>query len=188
MALRPRKPLRANPETTRAWQDRSKPLSRGEFWTTRSGQLKRRTALAKRNVQRAAKRTKVYRTVIASDFHKQLRYTAFLRSGGLCECESCALIRRQTGEDRRLHRPDTLYAPALVEMAFASIPVWFTKRGAEPWQRFRSTDGELHHTSYRHFGAENLDELRLVQWVWRDCHQRIEAEHGTRRTFLRGPK
>ena len=28
MALRPRKPLRANPETTRAWQDRSKPLTR----------------------------------------------------------------------------------------------------------------------------------------------------------------
>ncbi len=179
--MKTRKPLKADPAKVRAWQDRSrKPLSRGEFWKTRSGQLKRRTALVKRNVQRAAKRAKAYRTVIASDFHKQLRYAAFLRSGGFCECPRCAPYRTAPLDDRWL--------VADVERACTPIPVWFTKRGAEPWQRFRSTDGELHHTSYKHFGAENLGELRLVQWCWKSCHQRIEAEHGTRRTYLRGTK
>ncbi len=137
----------------------------------------RRTPLRKVNPKRQAKRLQAYRKVMASDFHKRLRYQAFLRSGGLCECESCTNLRafRQI--------PDGLLTADALR-AFMPIPVWFTKRGAEPWQRFRSTDGEIHHVSYAMMGDENPDELRLVRWVWKSCHERIEREHSTRRRYL----
>lgn len=171
--------LKADPEKVRAWQDRSrKPLARQAFWSSPRGQLRRKTALAKRNVQRAARRLRKYKAVLASDFHKKLRYDASLRSGGLCECEQCVGMR----DGLRVLFVD-IGTPAY-EKAWTDIPVWFTKRGKEPWQRFRSKDGELHHVSYAKLGQENPDELRLVRWVWKSCHARIEAEHGTRRRYL----
>lgn len=177
------KPLRSDPARVRAWQERSrKPLARGAFWKTRSGQMLRRTALRKRNVERLARRAKEYRAVMASDFHKQLRYAAYLRSGGLCECKRCVELRSPTYQAMTAEGwNEQLHAETL-------IPVWFTAKGSEPWQRFRSTDGDTHHTSYKYFGQENPDELRLVQWVWKDCHKRIEAEHGTRRRYLASGK
>lgn len=154
---------------------RGTPLRTTKGLTRSSGPL-RKTKMRALNATRQAKRAKQYRTVIASDFHKRLRYAAFERSGGLCECAQCKDIRQGTA----------IHAGPVVEVAqaFVPIPCWFTVRGKKPWQRFRSNDGELHHTSYRLYGDENPDELRLVQWVWKDCHRRIEAEHGTRRRFL----
>lgn len=150
---------------------------------------KPRKPLRKVNPQRQAKRLQAYRKVMASDFHKQLRYAAFLRSGGLCECERCVAIRKRNTtafgipEGAWIKPAGGMWASDEVT-AHSEIPVWFTKRGGEPWQRFRSKDGDTHHTSYKHFGDENPDELRLVQWVWRDCHKRIESEHNTRRRYL----
>ena len=189
-----RKPLKADPAKTRAWQDRSRrPLARKAFWKSGKGQLVRRTAMARQNVRQAARRAKAYRKVLASDFHKQLRYAAFLRSGGLCECEQCVGIRKRNAtafgipEGAWIKPAGGMWASDEVT-AHSEIPCWFTKCGKEPWQRFRSTDGELHHTSYKYLGKENPDELRLVQWVWRDCHKRIEAKYSTRRRYLQGSK
>lgn len=140
--------------------------------------------LPARNAKKAAKKQASYRKVLASPFHKQLRYRAFERSQNLCECEDCVLIRGNKG--------DRLYGEVITadrrRRAFTEIPVWFTKGSGEPWRRFRSDDGELHHVSYQMFGDENPDELRLVRWVWLACHHRIEAEQGTRRRFLKGGK
>ena len=152
--------LKTNPEKARAWRDRS----RKEI---------------KPNRRRQARRAQHYRQVLTSDFHKKLRYDAFMRSGGLCECAECAKIRKEP-------YPRLLEETARIRHAWTPIPVWFTKRGGEPWRRFRSTDGETHHDSYKFFGDENPAELELVRWVWKVCHQRIEAEFGTRRLFLTG--
>lgn len=140
-----------------------------------------RTPVKQRNERAIARRHANYRSVIASDFNKQLRYKTFVRSGGLCECDECVAIRTDPSE--RL-----VMFPERIALAFAEIPVWFTKKGGEPWRRFRSNDGELHHLNYKYFGDENPDELRFVRWVWTSCHQRIEAEHGTRRRYLSGRK
>ena len=160
-----RTPLKSDPAKVLVWLQKSrKPLRRG-------------SAMPRQNAQRAARRAKAYRKVLASDFHKQLRYAAFLRSGGLCECDVCATIREGS----------EIYDGPINDVARAvlPIPVWFAKRGKEPWQRFRSMDGELHHLSYKYLGDENPDELRLVQWVWKDCHKRLEAEHNTRRRYMK---
>ena len=160
--------------------------------------LKRGTkAIPRRNEKRIARKNVAYRKVIASDFHKKLRYDAYLRSGGLCECAECVKIRKvmTTAYVRGIGETDTLAALAhyprtwpadRVKLAFTEIPVWLTRKGGEPWQRFRSKDGELHHNSYALFGDENPDELRLVRFVWKECHRRIEAEHHTRRRYLKG--
>ncbi len=177
------KPLRSDPAKVRAWLDRSrKPLTRGAFWKTRTGQLLRRTAMKQRNVERRARRAKQYRAVLVSDFHKQLRYAAYLRAGGLCECDRCVALRSPT------HQAMTAEGFSEQLQAATPIPVWFTVKGSDPWRRFRSSDGEIHHDSYKHFGKENPDELRLLRWVWKTCHQRIEAEHNTRRHWLAGDK
>lgn len=141
--------------------------------------MKRSTKpLPKHNAKRVARKAKAYRTVLASDFHKKLRYDAYLRSRGLCECEECVEGRKlvQSGMDVEIITGLNAVTP---------IPVWFTKSGGEPHRRFRSTDGELHHVSYKFFADENPAELAHVRWVWKTCHRRIEAEHGTRRTFLK---
>lgn len=130
------------------------------------------------NQKRMARRKKAYSKVIGSVFHKALRYLAYERSGGLCECERCVEVRRHAEQwDHRAR-----------EMAFAEIPIWFTKGGGKAHLRFRSDDGELHHTDYKYFGEKNPDEIHHVQWVWKDCHKRIEAEKGTRNRYLRGLK
>lgn len=154
---------------------RKTPLKRSAMSRGKAPSL-RQTPLRKVNPERVARRHKAYNKVLSSDFHKQLRYQAFLRSGGRCECGECKEIRG----GRSLYEGPA----ARVAAAFVPVPVWFTKRGAEPWQRFRSTDGEIHHVSYAMMGQENPDELRLVQWVWKACHERIENEHGTRRKYL----
>lgn len=135
-------------------------------------------AIPKINRRRVERKAKAYRKVIGSDFHKQLRYLAFQRSGGLCECGRCVEVRRHP-EQWDHHARDT---------AYSDIGCWFTVRGGAPYKRFRSKLGELHHESYKLFGRENPQEMQYVQWVHKSCHQRIEAEHGTRRRFLRGGK
>ncbi len=132
------------------------------------------------NKARITRKAKAYAAVLRSGFHKMLRYLAYQRSGGFCECEECVEIRsgaRAALGERSAER---------ITLAFAEIPCWFTKGGSEPHLRFRSTDGELHHTSYKFFGDENPAEIAFVQFTWKSCHQRIESEHGTRRRFLQG--
>jgi hypothetical protein len=137
--------------------------------------------MKQRNEKNIAKRAAKYRKVLASDFHKQLRYRAWMRAAGRCECTECRTLREgpwktiPTDGERLL-------------MAWEPIPVWFVQRGGEPYKRFRSTEGEIHHTSYRLYGDENPDELKLVRWMWKAHHQAIEREHGTRRRYLAGTK
>lgn len=104
-----------------------------------------------------------------------MRYAAFLRSGGLCECAPCVAIRAGQVAGVSLER---------IAHAFAEIPVWFVNGGGEAWKRFRSTAGELHHKSYKYFGQENPAELEVVSWTWGVCHGAIESQHPTRRTTL----
>lgn len=131
------------------------------------------------NVRRQTRRRANYRKVLASDFHKRLRYRVWERSGGLCECSECSAIRGGEHEGHSFER---------VAAAHRSIEVWFTKAGGEPWKRFRCSEAETHHVSYALFGDENDDELRLVLFVWKECHRRIEATFGTRRRFLKGAR
>ena len=175
MSFRPcPKPERTLPKP-RKWLPRStKPLKRTALQP-------RNSAPRKRNEGRIAKKAKHYRAVIGSDFNRRLRYRAYERSGGLCECDLCHDIRSLT-----MSRAAVGADAGEIERAHTEIPCWFTRKGSEPHLRFRSKDGELHHESYAKFGDENPDELRLVRWVWKSCHQRIESEHGTRRRFLKG--
>ncbi len=169
-------------EERKAEWDRKKPRK-----PLKRSPLKRSTKpLPKRNEKRIARKYAHYRKVIASPFHKQLRYQAYRRSGGYCECPVCVDARRVAVVRMAIDR--TMVTGQKVELAFTEIPVWFERKGGEPWQRFRSTEGELHHRDYSRFGDENPDELNHVLWVWRDCHKRIEAEHGTRRRFLSGKR
>ena len=131
------------------------------------------------NRKATARRAKKYRTVLASDFHKRLRYDACQRSKGLCECDACRALRL-------IHMTQDVRFTPEMERAWTRIPVYFTNRGGEGYKRFRSKDGELHHDSYKFFGDENPAELQHVRWVHKSCHQRIESEHGTRRRFLKG--
>ena len=159
----------------RKWLPRAtKPLKRS--W------LKHGTKPIPKMNRRATERRAVkYRKVLASAFHKELRYVAFTRSNGYCECDECRGLRSGFPVDMTM--PANQFA---VDLAFAYIPCWFTKKGGADFQRFRSTSGELHHMSYRYFGQENWAELGFVRWVHKICHQRIEAEHHTRRRFLNG--
>jgi hypothetical protein len=138
------------------------------------------------NHARIARKAKAYAAVIRSKFHKLLRYLAFQRSGGYCECEECVAVRE--GRFVPPHPLAILANAERIAQAFTVIPCWFTKGGSEPHLRFRSKDGELHHDSYKLFGEENLAELAFVQWTWKSCHQRIEGEHQTRRRFLKGAR
>lgn len=185
------------------WVDRvKKARAQQAKWRRRAiarAKGKPRRAIPKVNVRATKRRNLNYRKVISSDFHKQLRYQAYLRSKGLCECAECRGIRKEvtTAYVRGIGEPELTalaqYAvPAAkwsierIAHAFEEIPVWFTKKGGEPWRRFRSDRGEVHHTSYAYFGQENPAELSKLEFTWDDCHQRIEAEHGTRRRFLKG--
>lgn len=147
---------------------------------------KPRTKIPQRNEKRIAKRAKKYRAVIASAFHKQLRYKAWERSNGRCECDECREIRQKYHQQNEATRQQ--WTRERISFAFAIIPIWFTNTAGEPWRRFRSKDGELHHTDYLLFGDENPAELEHVQFTWKTCHQRIESEHGTRRRYLKGNK
>lgn len=164
---------------------------RARFGKTPRKSIARKTYLPRatkpipqRNEKRIARKAVAYRKVIASDFHKKIRYQAFFRSGGLCECSVCVKARVS------LLTASEMTADQLLawQRAITPIPVWFTRKGGEPWRRFRSDEGETHHTSYQLFGKENPAELELVEWQWDACHKRIEAEHGTRRRFLWGRK
>ena len=160
-----------------------KAWSRKKRWADRAIQRakgKPRTRVKERYEKRIARKAKHYAAVIRSAFNKLLRYTAFLRSGGLCECEQCTNIRAGVIDSVFPHHQQE------IDLAFTPIPCWFVNRGGAAHLRFRSTDGELHHTNYKYFGTENPDEIRFVQFTWNQCHQRIEAEHGTRRRFLKG--
>lgn len=172
------KPAPAPPKIRKYLPRSQKPLKRS--W------LKRGTKpIPAVNQKRMARRKASYAKVLRSDFHKRLRYTAWSRSGGLCECEQCADIRRNLLTSRSFARTPTVEE---VGTAFMQIPIWFTKAGKEAHQRFRTTDGECHHDSYRYYGQENPEELHYVRFVWKNCHKRIEAEKGTRNRYLRGLK
>lgn len=171
---------------TKAW-------ARRDRWRAKAiakAKWKPRPKVKARNELRIARKAKAYRTVIASDFHKRLRYEAWERSKGLCECNECVTIRKATTKMYLGLAPfiNTLHwSITRVEFAYTEIPVWFVRGGMmEPWRRFRSREGETHHTGYRLFGLEDPAEIELVLWVWKACHQRIEAKHSTRRRFLTG--
>lgn len=158
--------------------DRMKAAKARAIARQRAKPRKPRKPLPKRNERRAAKRLTAYRKMIASDFQKRLRYEAFCRSGGLCECEQCVAWRR-----------DPRGAAALLplnEAPFIPIPVWFVRGGAPIWKRFRSQHGELHHLRYSRAEREDPGAIEDVRWCWKECHRRIEASHGTRRAYLRG--
>lgn len=164
-------------EKVRKYLPRStKPLKRS--W------LKRGTKpIKQRNEARIARKAKAYRAVLAAEWHKKLRYAAYERScstgRSLCECEQCHLCRVfGLGVDNKRD----------VELAWREITIYFDHAAPPVWKRFHSKDGELHHMSYKHFGDENPAELHQVRWVHKSCHRRIEAEHGTRRRFLKGAK
>lgn len=145
--------------------------------------------IPQRNEKRITRKAIAYRKVIGSDFHKKLRYDAFLRANGLCECDRCATIRRMAPSyEEAIIAALAGYTREQIEAAFTPTPVWFTRKGGEPWRRFRSTDGEVHHDGYRYFGQENPEELRVVRWTWDAHHREIEAKFGTRRRFLSGRK
>lgn len=157
---------------TKAW-------ARRDRWRAKAiakAKWKPRPKVKARNELRIARKAKAYRTVIASAFHKELRYVAYTRSNGFCECHRCAGARRHPEQ----------YDERAREVAITEILCWFTKKGGADFERFRSKDGELHHLNYRFFGEANWAELDVVQWVHKDCHRRIEAEHSTRRRFLTG--
>lgn len=153
--------------------------------------------IPQRNERRIARKNVSYRKVISSDFHKKLRYDRFLLAGGLCECDRCAAIRKAIVVENEFTLSwgfpdqkfaDTKWTRGEVHAAFTPTPVWFTKRGGEPWRRFRSDAGEVHHDSYHYFGKENPEELKVVRWTWDAHHKEIEAKFGTRRRFLAGRK
>lgn len=150
------------------WRDRAIVNAKG----------KPRPKVKERNEKRIARKAANYRKVIASAFHKELRYVAYLRSHGYCECELCREIRN--GEHSGTMPPNG----DEIALAYTYIPCWFTKKGGKDFQRFRSKDGELHHLNYKYFGDENWEELDYVLFVRKSCHQRIESERGTRRRFL----
>ena len=143
--------------------------------------------IPQRNERRIARKNVSYRKVISSDFHKKLRYDRFLMANGLCECDRCAKIRKiAVSYEAAMDAVIAGYTRDEIEAAFTPTPVWFTKKGGEPWRRFRSDAGEVHHDSYRYFGKENPLELQLIRWTWDAHHKEIEAEFGTRRRFLSG--
>lgn len=174
--------LAAKVERLRQRKRQRKPL-KAKAWMKRGTKpLQSRAPIAKVNRARQAKRYAAYRKMIASPFNKQLRVRAFERSGGLCECEDCTLIRgNKTG---RLY--GAMIADERRRMAWTPVPAWFVAGGAEPWRRFRSTAGQLHHLRYSRAEREDPEALQDVQWTWTACHYRIEAEHSTRRNYLRG--
>lgn len=160
-----------------------KAWARNDRWRAKAiakAKGKPRSKVKQRNEKRIARKYKAYRTVIASAFHKSLRYVAYLRSKGYCECGRCVGYRNGT------IRGTNSAGMAEWGHAHTLIPCWFTVRGNKDFLRFRSSDGELHHRTYKYFGDENWAEVDHVQWVWKSCHQRIEAEHSTRRRFLTG--
>lgn len=173
---------------TKAW-------ARKDRWRAKAianAKGKPRPKVRGRNEKRIARKAKAYRTVLASDFHKRLRYEAFLRSRGYCECEQCVGWRKRNTVDWVVF-PDEVAKPTWGtvewyerELAHSTIPVWFTNKGGESHRRFRSTDGELHHRDYAMFATENPAEIEHVLWVHKVCHQRLEAKHSTRRRFLTG--
>lgn len=178
--------------------------SKKKVWRQRAidrDRAKPRTPVKQRNEARIKRKAVAYRKVIASPFNRELRYKAYARSGGMCECDQCTEIRATIEVENRFtldwgfasdRFADTQWTRGEVAAAFTPIPCWFVSGGGAPWRRFRSTDGELHHAgakgkaAYSLFGQENPDELALVQWTWKSCHARIEAKFGTRRRFLHG--
>lgn len=143
--------------------------------------LKRSTKpIAKRNERRIARKAKAYGKLIRSDFNLWLRYAAWNRSNGYCECEQCVAHRKAYGL--------AWWAKEDAERAQAKPAVWFTKGGTLPYKRFRSTAGQLHHLprGYSLTERESPEAINYVRWMHTACHQRIEAEHGTRRRFLKG--
>ena len=178
-----RKPLKADPAKTRAWQDRSrKPLQRGEFWKTRTGQLRRKTALKKRNEERIARRKKEYDRHIHSAEWLKIRYERFLFDNGMCQCEWCV--------EERKNDPMGVIRDVFAERAPAGwqrmeahmpIPVWYTAKGGAPWRRIRGFS--THHVRYRK--PEQLKDLRTMYPLHHDL---TEAKYSTRRRYLQGSK
>ena len=170
--MKTRKPLKANPAVTRAWQDRSrKPLARGEFWKTKTGQLRRKTAMKQRNEKNIAKRRATYTKYLASAEWLQLRYARFLMDEGMCQCRWCVAARK--GE--KIERPDGV----LVAEAFVPIPVYYVSQGTAPWRRIRGFS--THHT---HYDLTN-QKLKDIRTTYPHHHAAEESLHGTRRRYLR---
>ena len=108
---------------------------------------------------------------------KELRYAAYLRSGGFCECAPCVRWRQEC--------PPLLAAELWQARneALTPVDVWFVKSGKSPATRFRG--GSVHHLTYRRFGEERLED---IQFMHKTHHAAIEASHGTRLRYLRSGK
>ena len=165
---------------TKAWK-------RKDRWRAKAiakAKGKPRPKVRERNEARIKRKAKAYRAVIASDFHKRLRYLAWERSGGYCECDECVMWRGRIGRSDPYEVTNEERDDAVA--ALTPFLCWFVNGGGAPHRRFRSNDAELHHDNYRLFGEENLAELAHVRLTWKAHHRRIEAEHSTRRRFLTG--
>jgi|SRR6185437_2245470 len=147
---------------------------------------KPRTKVKSINPRATKRRHERYTKLIRSDFNLRLRYAAWDRSNGLCECETCAYWR---GADclSLLSIVTDMAQEAEINAAFTPPAVWFTKGGTEPHKRFRSTEGQLHHLprGYTLTERESPEAIKHVRWMWKGCHERIESALGTRRRFLK---
>ena len=148
------KPI-ASPRKVRRYLMRStKPIQR-RTWLKRSAK-----PIPQRNVKRQARRLKEYRKHLGSPYWFAMRYAAFKRDGGLCQCPDCIEYRKVPECDA----DET------------TVVCWFDIRG-------RVHGFETHHTTYARFGRERLsDVLTTIP----SHHRKLEALSGKRAKFLRG--
>jgi hypothetical protein len=159
--------LRADPARTRAWHQRSRKA------------LVRHVPLRDRNPERIARKRKAYAARLRKSDWKLLKYLAYQRSNGLCECETCAYARK-LGE-RFARRATTRAEYVQYEASQIPVAVWFVKGGGAIHLRMRG--GSLHHVTYARFGSERLEDVRFMHVAH---HAAVEREHGTRRRYLAG--
>lgn len=157
---------------------RKTPLKRSAIGRGKGPSL-RRTPLRKVNAERMARRRKAYAERLRKPDWKELRYQAWQRSGGLCECGECQKWRRST-------RPASeMTADQLIAWHESVTPVeiWFVKSGKSPAERFRG--GSTHHLTYARLGHERIED---IQFCHKAHHDAIEAQHGYRRRYLASGK
>lgn len=158
---------------------RKAPMKRG------TKRLATRTPMKKRNEARIAKLAKLYAARLRRADWKLLRYQAWERSKGLCECEMCRETRKKAMRAYVENIGEVTHTAGLpieqVDEAFAPVEIHFTSGGGAPHLRFRG--GSLHHLTYARLGSERLED---VQFMHKHHHAAVEAQYGTRRRYLNG--
>ena len=140
----------------RRWISRNtKPIAR-RSWLKRS--LK---PIPQVNVARLARRVKVYQAHMASVYWFALRYAAFKRDGGLCQCPDCITFRKDGGSPEETR-----------------VECWFDTRG-------KVHGFDTHHTTYARFGHELLSDVLTMIHAH---HRKVEREKGFRKHWLRGSR